>query len=264
MVLGEPLGQEEVKGGDGDGDGDGGIDDVEGDGEDQDDTSSRGALHLHVRLACGPSTSGSLRQSLHSVVESLLTQTLAHVFIRSRPSPHRNVLPPTNSRRVITSLYEPATSHLTASPPWLASLDTDFNLTYMPGRGDIASEGVWYVRSGCIVRVRMQGADVGAGEGGCEVAGPAISTTGTTNATSATSAISATSATSATSAIITISTTVTIAPRSGLWSSLAIAVVDVDNVATRVGRLDGSLAPLPVPNSGTQGPLVAQFPFSSR
>ena len=87
MVLEEPLGQEETKGGEGDGDGDGEIDDGEGDGEGQgqDETSSRGALHLHVRLACGPSTSGSLRQSLHSVIEALLTQTLAHVFIRFLP-----------------------------------------------------------------------------------------------------------------------------------------------------------------------------------
>ena len=56
----------------------------------------------------------------------------------------------------------------------------------------------------------------------------------------------------------------TIAHRNDLWSALALAVVDVDTIATRVGRLDGSLTPLPVPNSGTQMPLVAQFPFSSR
>ena len=56
----------------------------------------------------------------------------------------------------------------------------------------------------------------------------------------------------------------TIAHRNDLWSALALAVVDVDTIAMRVGRLDGSLTPLPVPNSGTQMPLVAQFPFSSR
>jgi len=95
------------------------------------------------------------------------------------------------------SLQQSATSpsHRLSTPPsWLTSLDTDFNLTYVPKRGDTASEGVW----------------------------------------------------------------------NDLWSALALAVVDVDTIATRVGRLDGSLTPLPVPNSGTQMPLVAQFPFISR